>query len=198
MSIVIGIAHKNTVLIESDGRATSTKTGNIISERQNKTRKLSDTAICGFTGHYNACDLAVRNMIQSNGGNLRTMSLKEQAEALYYASIFLLSSGEPLEFAFVVGGFDVDGLPALYSWQNTEKISVHKPSPLADIAFVSLDPPDYPCNMTQMLGKYLKRDSRDYCKAVDSCIREVARGCPAVNASIFREILVRRDGLHLR
>ena len=193
MSIVIAIAYKNTVIIKSDGRARSTQTGEILSERCNKTDRISSNVICGFTGHYNAGLQALREFKETYCDLLEQASTENLVEALHDITTQLLTNHpESLKVAFVVGGFDPDGAPVLYSWKNLGRVSVHRPLSVADISYVFLNPDDYSGDLRKLLDRYLRIYKMNFHKAMDACIREVAKNCDSVNSSIFQRSLSRR------
>lgn len=187
MSFVIGFAYGKQIIIKSDGRVIDSSETNIVNESYNKTRRISDSLICGFTGNKSLCECiyndflsateSIHNNINADIAICKLNDVVKEYVTKYPA--FLV--------AFLIGGLSDSGIPTLNSFKSDAITDItYNRASSQEIAVTALEPKGFEGKGPSILSKYLlaKHTIDD---ALNLAIKEVADGSFSVNTNIFSE-----------
>ena len=122
MSLVLGIVFTNKAMIISDGRVTNAKTNLIVDEKFDKTRKINDNVILGFSGETefprwllgqfdNICN---KEIFLLKADHVADILCKIAQEGVNYRKN--LEQSVSTNFQMIVAGRNSKGIMALYNF----------------------------------------------------------------------------------
>lgn len=122
MSLVLGIAFTDKALIISDGRVLNANTGIVVNEKFDKTRKINDNVILGFSGETkfplwllgqfdNICN---ENIFRLKADHVANILCKIAKEGVNYRKN--LKEPNTINFQMIVAGKNSRDIMALYNF----------------------------------------------------------------------------------
>lgn len=137
MSLVLGITFTNRAMIISDGRVTNAKTNLIVDEKFDKTRKINDNVILGFSGETefplwllgqfeNICKQDISKL---KADHVTNILCKIAQEGVNYRKG--LKEAISINFQMIVAGKTSKGIIALYNFGVPTNFEIKKYIPTA-------------------------------------------------------------------
>lgn len=163
MSLVLGITFTNRAMIISDGRVTNAKTNLIVDEKFDKTRKINDNVILGFSGETefplwllgqfeNICKQDISKL---KADHVTNILCKIAQEGINYRKG--LKEAISTNFQMIVAGKNSKGIMALYNFGVPTNFEIKEYIPTAKNFVYSVLFPD-----TNGLNYSLEKIIADY------------------------------------
>ena len=184
----IGFATPKKIIIKSDGRVVDDSEKMVLDEHYNKTKRLSDTVICGYTGNKSICELIIENLNTLAGNNLQEYNADDVVDLLHNIASSFAEQYPEYTVSFLVGGLNESGTATLNSFITTERHITYNRSSATEYAVTSLDPPHQHGMGCKIYKKYCKL-GKDPISAIDLCIKEMSRRDFTVNNVIYQRTL---------
>lgn len=108
MSIVIGIITENKAYIASDGRVKNELNGDTLTESMNKTLKLSESVVIGFSGYFDRCAEIISYLIHMDTSNADIV-----AQEIH--TLFKGDFSKNRVANFIIAGSGMDGKPKMFT-----------------------------------------------------------------------------------
>lgn len=137
MSLILGTVFKNRAIIVSDGRVKDSNTCLVVDEKFDKTRKINDNVILGFSGELefslwlleqfeNVCK---QDISQLKADHVANIFCKITQEGVDYRKN--LKESLPTNFQMVVAGKNSKGIMALYNFGVSTNFEIKESTPTA-------------------------------------------------------------------
>lgn len=185
MSIVIATAFEHSAIIGSDGRAICSTDNSIVTENYNKTIKLCNNVIMGFTGETIICENVV--------SYLKTLSISTVEDTSYHIKELLesLNLSESRRCAFTVAGTTTLGHMELHSIGTKNHLQIKRDIPISNsLAYSILSPDDVDGERIFVQNVYAL-GIQNIKEAIRLSICEAARANFSINTNChFQEILL--------
>lgn len=180
MSVILSYADEYTAIIASDGRVTD-KDLNVMDENYNKTIKINNNTIMGFSGSFENCQNIIK-LIQNSEHKNFVKSLYPEDIVLFIQDV-LSDFPKSIKCSFIVCGIGKNGKicscnvqtgeNAVIQYSSTGKQTYHGAYPSEEIAKLDIFP--------KALQKYFP----DIMLAISETIQAISKLSPAVNGRVF-------------
>lgn len=171
MSLVLGIAFTNKALIISDGRVTNANTGLIVDEKFDKTRKINDNVILGFSGETefpiwllgqfdNICN---KEILRLKSDYVADILCKIAQEGVNYRKN--LEQSVSTNFQMIVAGRSSKGIMGLYNFGVPTNFEIKEYIPTVKNFVYSVLFPDtkgLDCSFEKIIADYPNKGLEDY------------------------------------
>lgn len=189
MSFVLGLALPNKIIIKSDGRVISGDSTSILTENYNKTRRISNKLIAGFSGNRSLCELIFNTFLES----FRIQSISDDADiairSLRDIAMQISKKHPNVPCSFLIGGFNSLGVTTLNSFELLKPNDItYNQVTIDSIAITALEPPELKGQGTSIYKKSLAL-SGNFIDAMDITITEAASKSFSVNTVIFEQVI---------
>ncbi|EOT24123.1 hypothetical protein C805_02335 [Eubacterium sp. 14-2] len=171
MSLIIGIVFTNRAIVISDGRVKNARTDLVVDEKFDKTRKINDNVILGFSGDRefslwlleqfeNVCK---QDISQLKADHVANIFCKIAQEGVDYRKN--LKESLPTNFQMVVAGKNNKGIMALYNFGVPTNFEIKEYIPTAKTFVYSVLSPgtkDIDSIFEKVMTNYPGRELEDY------------------------------------
>lgn len=184
MSVVLAYADDHIAVIASDGRVTD-KNLNVIDENFNKTLKINDRTIMGFSGSFENC----QNIIKL----IQNPEHKSFIETLYPENIILFirdilsDCPEGIKCSFIVCGIGKNGKICLSHVQTRSDAFITYPEP--GKPHYNGAYPDEEIGKLDIFPQKLQQHFPDIQSAIYETIQTISELSPTVNKNMFHQIV---------
>ena len=171
MSLVIGIVSTNSAIIVSDGRVINANTNSIVNENFDKTRKINENVILGFSGETKFSLWLLEqfeNIYKKEISNLKADQVAEilckvAKEGVNYR--MGLNESVSTKFQMIVSGVNHEGIMALYNFGVPTNFEISKVIPIAKSFIYSVLSPgtkDFGAIFEKIIEDFLGRELEYY------------------------------------
>lgn len=171
MSLILGIVFTNRAIVISDGRVKNASTGLVVDEKFDKTRKINDNVILGFSGERefslglleqfeNVCKQDISKLKADHAANILCKIAQEGVD--YRKN---LKESLPTNFQMVVAGKNNKGIMALYNFGVPTNFEIKEYIPTAKTFVYSVLSPgtkDIDSIFEKVMTNYPGRELEDY------------------------------------
>lgn len=200
MSLILGIAFVNRALIISDGRAINASTGLVVDEKFDKTRKINDNVVLGFSGETefplwllgqfeNICKQDISKLKADHVANILC---KIAQEGVNYRKG--LKETISTNFQMIVAGENSKGIIGLYSFGVPTNFKIKEDIPGEKNFVYSVLFPDtkgFDYSFEQIIADYPNKGFEDY---VNLLFVKAADMNDSINTNLFiKEIELRKE-----
>lgn len=199
MSFVIGFATTDAAIIISDGRCTD-RSGRIITEHYNKTRRINNNVIIGFSGETILCEKAISSL------NTPTSILAVSCPSINNYTVEDVSNNicNYLKYlhlpatrncSFIVAGFNKSKCIELATFGIANGLNIRRLIPSTEnLQYITLSPEGVNGNriVYRQLTEVRHRSIDD---ALKDAISEVALISRSVNSNYYSELISRPERL---
>lgn len=198
MSLVLGIAFTDKTLIISDGRVKDASTNLVVDEKFDKTRKINDNVILGFSGETrfsqwllgqfdNICNEDISRLKAEHVANILCKIAQEGAN--YREN---LKEPKTTHFQMIVAGKNSRGIMALYNFGVPTHFQIKECIPVANNFVYSVLYPDtrgLEYSFEKMITDYPNKRLTDY---INLLFTKAADMNDSINTNLFiKEIKLR-------
>ncbi len=197
MSLVLGIAFTNKVLIISDGRAKNANTDLIVDEKFDKTRKINDNVVLGFSGETefpqwlleqfnNICN---KEIFRLKADHVAGILCKIAQEGMSYRKN--LKEYISTNFQMIVAGKSSKGIISLYNFGIPTNFAIKEYIPTTENFVYSVLFPDtkgLDYSFEKIIADYPNRGLEDY---INLLFMKAANMNNSINTNLFiKEVLL--------
>lgn len=191
MSLIIGIVFTNRAIVISDGRVKNARTDLVVDEKFDKTRKINDNVILGFSGDRefslwlleqfeNVCK---QDISQLKADHVANIFCKIAQEGVDYRKN--LKESLPTNFQMVVAGKNNKGIMALYNFGVPTNFEIKEYIPTAKTFVYSVLSPgtkDIDSIFEKVMTNYPGRELEDYINLLFSKVSDMD---DSINTNLF-------------
>lgn len=191
MSLILGIVFINRAIIISDGRVKDASTDLVIDEKFDKTRKVNDNVILGFSGETefplwllgqfdNVCN---KDIFRLRADHVANILCKIAQEGVNYREN--LKDPIPINFQMIVAGKNSKGIMALYNFGVPTNFEIKECTPTAKSFVYSILSPgtkDLDCSFEKIIADYPNKGLEDY---INLLFIKAANMDNSINTNLF-------------